>query len=245
MSLSFAVRVGSSPRRLALLAGGAALLLLASASTGFAQSAPNPSVARGAQVFNNNCQICHGVYAQGRMGPPLLPLPPEIANAPRSALVPELTGLIRSGIPGRMPRFETAQVSDDDAAALVDWFIFANSQPRVGRSFYEALAPATATQSSDNVTYVAATRHTISFGFKQFYDAQCGAARFGNPLTEEYSGYSEVDGTPHTMQLFERARFELNGGEVRLSTIGAAELDLRTHFLGEEGPAPGGPPPGP
>jgi len=44
----------------------------------------------------------------------------------------------------------------------------------------------------------------------------------------------------HTMQLFERARFELNNGEVRLSATGAAEVDLRTHFLMNEGP--GGPP---
>jgi len=91
------------------------------------------------------------------------------------------------------------------------------------------------------VTYVAATHHTISLGFKQFYDQNGGAARFGNPLTEEYSGFNEVDGTPATMQLFERARFELVSGEVRLSEIGAAELELRTHFfnLSEGGPPPG------
>src|SRR5690242_6966615 len=76
---------------------------LVTVSSAAAQS--NPSVARGAVVFNNNCQICHGVYAQGRMGPPLLPLPPEIASAPRDAIIPELTGLVRGGIPGRMPRF--------------------------------------------------------------------------------------------------------------------------------------------
>jgi len=39
------------------------------------------------------------------MGPPLLPLPPEIAQAPRDAIVGELSGLVRSGIPGHMPRF--------------------------------------------------------------------------------------------------------------------------------------------
>jgi mono/diheme cytochrome c family protein len=221
---------------LALVSALAVTLALITVEPAAAQS--SPSVQRGAQVFNANCQVCHGVYAQGRMGPPLLPLPPEIAQAPRDALIGELTGLIRSGIPGRMPRFEQGQVADQDVGALVDWFLFQNNQPRAGRSFYEALAPATTTQSSDNVTYVAATKHTISFGFKQFYDAQGGAARFGNPLTEEYAGYSEVDGSLHTMQLFEKARFELVSGDVQLSTNGAAELELRTHFfsLGEGGP---------
>ena len=118
------------------------------------------------------------------------------AVEPRDALVRELAGLVRGGVPGRMPRFEPGQVSDSDIGALVDWFLFENSQPRAGRSFYEALGPATNTQSSDTVTYVAATKHTISLGFKQFYDQNGGAERFGNPLSEEYRAYSEIDGTP-------------------------------------------------
>ena len=198
----------------------------------------SPSVHRGAQVFDANCQICHGAYAQGRMGPPLLPLPPEVAAVPRDGLVTELTGLVRGGIPGRMPRFEPGQVSDQDVGALVDWFLFMNGQPRGERSFYEALAPATSTQSSDSVTYVAATRHTISGVFKRFYDEHGGAATFGNPLTEEYGGFSEIDAQPRTMQLFERARFERQAAnnEVTLSVSGAAELELRTHFVGPGGP---------
>jgi len=223
------------PRRLVGMGIGLLLLVGTTAVVGVQTTLAQqgPSVARGARVFNDNCQICHGVYAQGRMGPPLLPLPQEIATAPRTALIPELTGLVRSGIPGHMPRFETGQVSDDDVGALVDWFLFMNSQPRPGRSFYEALAPATTTQSSDTVTYVAATKHTIAGAFKQFYDQQGGAGRLGNPLTEEYAGFSELDATPLTLQLFERARLEFVNGEVRLSQIGGAELELRTHFIGE------------
>ena len=221
---------------------GMLMLVLSAAGVGtqLASAQQDPSVQRGAQVFNNNCQICHGVYAQGRMGPPLLPLPQEIASQPRTALIPELTGLVRGGIPGRMPRFEDGQVTDDDVGALVDWFLFMNNQPRQGPSFYESLAPANTAASSDTVTYVAATKHTISGAFKQFYDQQGGAARFGNPLTEQYAGFSELDATPMTLQLFERARFESVNGEVRLSQIGSAEMDLRTHFLGE---GPGGPMP--
>ena len=229
------------PRRMVGTAIGLLLLLVTTAVIGVqsALAQQSPGVARGAHVFNDNCQICHGVYAQGRMGPPLLPLPQEVASEPRSALIPELTGLVRGGIPGRMPHFEPSQVSDDDVGALVDWFLFMNSQPRPGRSFYEALAPATTTQSSDTVTYVAATKHAISGAFKQFYDQQGGAARFGNPLTEEYAGFSELDATPLTLQLFERARLEFVNGEVRLSQIGGAEMELRTHF---GAPGPGGPP---
>jgi hypothetical protein len=202
-----------------------------------------PSVMRGSQVFNDNCQICHGVYAQGRMGPPLLPLPPFITSLPRDAIVADLSGLVRGGIPGRMPGFVPGQVSDSDVGALVDWFLFINSLPRSGgRSFYEALAPATSTESNANRTYVAATRHSISFAFKRFYEQNGGAAAFGNPLTEEYSGFSEVNGEPRVMQLFERARFEFHPGQtedVRYSVVGSAELNLRMHFLGE---GPGGPP---
>ena len=83
------------------------------------------------------------------------------------------------------------------------------------------------------MTYVAATKHSISGAFKRFYDQQGGAARFGNPLTEEYAVFSELDATPLRLQLFERARFESVNGEVRLSQVGSAEMELRTHFLGE------------
>jgi hypothetical protein len=79
--------------------------------------------------------------------------------------------------------------------------------------------------------------HSISFAFKRFYDEHGGAAMFGNPLTEEYSAFSEIEGQPRTMQLFERARFEFDPrGDVTLSVAGAAELDLRTHFVSPGGP---------
>jgi cytochrome c553 len=229
--------IGARPVWLSLIVLTALLTMAALVGAGSVAAQSTSSVQRGAQVFNDNCQICHGVYAQGRMGPPLLPLPPEIGSAPRDALIPDLTGLVRGGIPGRMPHFEPGELSDQDVGALVDWFLFMNSQPRGGRSFYEALAPAASTQSSDSVTYVTATKHSISFAFKRFYDEHGGAAMFGNPLTEEYSGFSEIDGQPRTMQLFERARFEFDPrGDVTLSVAGAAELDLRTHFFGPGGP---------
>jgi cytochrome c5 len=221
-------------RRFAGVGVAAVLLCLLSAQGALAQS---ESVMQGAHVFNNNCQICHGVYAQGRMGPPLIPLPQEIASMPRDALIGELTGLVRSGIPGRMPMFTPNLLSDQDIGALVDWFVFINSQPHQGRSFYEAMGPVAA-PSDSSITYVAATKHTISGDFKQYYDAHGGAAVFGNPLTEQYSGFSEIDASPATLQLFERARLESSNGEVRLSPIGAAEVDLRTHFLGDGGGPP-------
>jgi cytochrome c553 len=212
---------------------------LVGAQAAFAQS---DSVQRGAHVFNDNCQICHGVYAQGRMGPPLVPLPPPVASMPRDALVEDLTGLIRGGIPGRMPMFPPGLVADQDVGALVDWFLFMNAQPRQGASFYDAMAPVPA-PADTSVTYVAATKHTISGAFKQYYDAHGGADQFGNPLTEQYFGYSEIDASPATMQLFERARFALgSNGAVSLSPIGSAEVDLRTHFLGGPGGPEGGMP---
>lgn len=46
--------------------------------------------------------------------------------------------------------------------------------------------------------YVSATRHTVSNGFKAFWDASGGAVYLGNPLTEEFQAKSS------TYQIFER-----------------------------------------
>jgi mono/diheme cytochrome c family protein len=242
------LRIGLARPRLTALAGGlvAAVVVGAFYVSGAVANQPQPSgAAHGATVFVNNCQVCHGVNAQGRIGPPLLPLPERIASEPRPVVTQELTGLVRDGIPGAMPRFVPEQLSDADVAALVDWFFEANANVPQGRNFYEALAPVGAVENTGDRTFFDATGHTLTGGFKRYWEANGGLAQFGYPLTEEYVGFSETDGKPYTMQLFERARFEYHPehqgtpNEVQQGLLGSESKDLRMHFLtgmGDGGP---------
>jgi mono/diheme cytochrome c family protein len=224
------------PVMLAVVVGVTAAVLAGSLVVSNAVANQAPNVPRGAQVFAQNCQVCHGVNASGRMGPGLLPIPAEITNAPRPAVAQQLTGLVRGGIPGAMPGFVPEQISDADVAALVDYLFDLNTKVPSGRMFAEAVEPVAAVPSTADRTYFSQTGHTLSGAFKAFWEANGGVRLFGYPLTEEYTHVGD-DGQPVTAQLFERARFEYHPsvpGGVVLGRIGAEELGLRTHFAREE-----------
>jgi mono/diheme cytochrome c family protein len=227
--------------RLAILAAGVALatagLLVSLNGAGVATAQPGPSA--GKQVYIRNCQICHGVNAQGRIGPPLNQIPPEITQLPRPQIVQELTGLVRGGIPGAMPSFVPQQLSDADIAALTDYLLDEASVPLPGRSYYDALQPVAEVANTDTLTFFPQTGHTVTGGFKAFWEANGGLAIFGYPITEEYAGYTE-DGAPATMQDFERARFEYRDGRVELAALGLQARYLRTTLVGQGGPPGGG-----
>ncbi|HAX24839.1 MAG TPA: hypothetical protein DCX80_07345 [Chloroflexi bacterium] len=53
-----------------------------------------------------------------------------------------------------------------------------------------------------------ATGHSLSHGFKAFWDARGGLATFGYPISEEFSERNPDTGEVYTVQYFERARFE-------------------------------------
>jgi mono/diheme cytochrome c family protein len=224
---------------LALVAGSVAFL---NAGTATAQQGS----ARGATVYQMNCQVCHGVNAQGRLGPPLNQLPPEIAQAPRPAVVQGLTGLLRGGIPGAMPRFVPEQVSDADVAALVEYLFEVSANRPAGRGYYEALAPVAAVPSTPDRAYFPQTQHTVAGAFKTFWERNGGLAIFGYPISEEYTLTTE-EGEVITAQAFERARFEYRVGAdgrpgVALGLLGVEDRALRMHFLergGEDGPPEG------
>ena len=55
-------------------------------------------------------------------------------------------------------------------------------------------------RSSDTYVYVKETKHSISNGFKTWWDMTGGTAYLGNPLTQEYA----LKGT--TYQVFERGQ---------------------------------------
>lgn len=59
-----------------------------------------------------------------------------------------------------------------------------------------------------NQRYFTETGHNLQNGFKQFWDANGGLARFGYPLTEEFTERNPADDRMYTVQYFERARFE-------------------------------------
>lgn len=63
-------------------------------------------------------------------------------------------------------------------------------------------------QSTSDRTYFAATRHTLAYGFKQFWESHGGLAIFGYPISEEFSEKNADTGQTYTVQYFERNRFE-------------------------------------
>jgi hypothetical protein len=52
------------------------------------------------------------------------------------------------------------------------------------------------------------TGHTLAYGFRAFWQAHGGLAAFGFPISEEFSELNPDTGQVHTVQYFERARFE-------------------------------------
>ncbi|MEA2574188.1 MAG: spore germination protein [Chloroflexia bacterium] len=62
--------------------------------------------------------------------------------------------------------------------------------------------------------YFEQTKHNITHGFRDYWHANGGLARFGYPLTEEF-GENGI-----SVQYFERARFEFRDGRVVLGNIG-------------------------
>jgi mono/diheme cytochrome c family protein len=231
---------------------GAAALLVAIGLSGGASSVPRaqalPTQQEGEEagklVFDQHCAICHGLAASGRLGPPLNQLPPELVGVPAEALAQGLTELLRGGIPGKMPMFTAELLNDEQILSLTRYLIsLDNSLPTP--HLYEALAPVTAENAPAGNVFFPETGHSVGPSFAAYWQANGGLARFGYPLSEQYNGIGS-DGQPYTMQLFERARFELHpenpdGQQVLLGLLGAEELGLRTHFLGGGESVEGGP----
>ncbi|MCL5961133.1 MAG: cellulase family glycosylhydrolase [Chloroflexi bacterium] len=69
--------------------------------------------------------------------------------------------------------------------------------------------------------------HSLSFGFKNFWDAHGGLPIFGFPISEEFDERNPDNGQTYTVQYFERARFEYHPEfagtpyEVELGRLGA------------------------
>lgn len=75
---------------------------------------------------------------------------------------------------------------------------------RIAQAWLPVSGAATTAEPTETFVYVEATGHTVSNGFKSFWEATGGASYLGNPLTEEYvlSG--------NTYQVFERGQLAWN-----------------------------------
>lgn len=196
----------------------------------------------GAAVFAQRCAVCHGTKASGKMGPPLNMLPPQLKSQPPEVIAQGLTGIVRGGIPGKMPMFTPELLSDEQIRQVSDYLISLDGtlpEP----SLYTAIEPTTA-EKTPGRTFFAATNHSVGGEFLAFWQRYGGTRVFGLPLSEEYMGVSPEDGKAYKMQLFERARLEMHpdapaGQRIQLALLGAEELRLRTHFGEEEGESGG------
>ncbi|RRR67202.1 MAG: hypothetical protein EI684_19320 [Candidatus Viridilinea halotolerans] len=91
-------------------------------------------------------------------------------------------------------------------------------------------------EDSADFRYIPQTQHIIKFGFKEIWETRGAERIFGYPISEEIQEVLE-DGQWHTVQYFEKARFEYwpelpPGQRVLISNLGRRL-------------APGGPPPPP
>jgi len=135
-------------------------------------------------------------------------------------------GLMRFGYPLTEPFYELSPV--DGKALLVQYFERARFEhhPDLAGTPYEVLlgllgreitagreheAPfrplANATPGPDR-DFFPATGHTLAYGFRDYWYRNGGLPIFGYPISEEFQELSRTDGEMHTVQYFERARFE-------------------------------------
>ena len=72
------------------------------------------AVVSGAEVFASNCAGCHGAAGEGGVGPGLA------GGLARFGNLDEVTSFVSTGVPGRMPGFET-RLSAEEVDAVVDF----------------------------------------------------------------------------------------------------------------------------
>jgi len=77
-----------------------------------------------------------------------------------------------------------------------------------GRAPEAAFQSVAAFTSNANSLYFKETGHSLSYGFRLYWERNGGLAQFGFPISEEFSELNPADGKIYTVQYFERARFE-------------------------------------
>ncbi len=130
--------------KLITVSGIAAMLVLVVG--GLALAAPQdqspsdaPDVARGSQVYRNNCAACHGRQGEGALGIPNLAGAAghvQQLGIPAEEMGPGMIKMLRDGIAGNMPAFPPTMLSDDDIANL-GAYVF-TLPPTTGANLYTA-----------------------------------------------------------------------------------------------------------
>ena len=105
------------------------------------------------------------------------------------------------------------------------------------RSSDAAFQPISPFADSQDHLYFDATQHALSYGFKTFWNQNGDLQNFGYPISEEFDEKNGPppagDGQTHTVQYFERARFEYHPEykgtqyEVLLGLLGQEYLALK------------------
>lgn len=82
------------------------------------------------------------------------------------------------------------------------------SETTVARLKEKPFRPIAPFASTSERRFFDLTGHSLSSGFRRFWEANGGLPIFGYPISEEFEEVSETDGTRHVVQYFERNRFE-------------------------------------
>jgi hypothetical protein len=84
----------------------------------------------------------------------------------------------------------------------------AGTDMTAGRRNEQPFRPLENCVSTANRDCFVETNHSLAFGFREFWLKHGGVATFGYPISEEFDEINPDTGKVHTVQYFERARFE-------------------------------------
>jgi hypothetical protein len=79
------------------------------------------------------------------------------------------------------------------------------TQERQHQPEFQPIAPFASTADT---RFFSETGHSLSVGFKQFWEQHGGLPIFGYPISEAFPAQNPIDGQWYSVQYFERARFE-------------------------------------
>lgn len=100
---------------LVALAAGLTVVLLLTVRPTLAE-VDIPDVTAGGELFQSNCSECHGAQGEGGVGPALA------GALERFETVDDVARFVSTGVPGRMPGFETRMTPDQvNAVAHFAW----------------------------------------------------------------------------------------------------------------------------
>jgi subtilisin family serine protease len=97
-----------------------------------------------------------------------------------------------------------------------------------GRTYFQPVGDPGAADRS----YFPETQHTLSGGFRAYWEANGGLPIFGFPISEEFSEVNRSDGKTYVVQYFERNRFEYHPEHA--GTPHEIQLGLLGNLLNEE-----------